>query len=92
MICYEHPLTERVRKFLRLEDLFLRVRHFIEAETRHDHHVALLTLFEIIEMADRGDIRSDLLNELERQRQTLMVLQNNEEISNEALSRTLRKR
>jgi len=35
-----------------------------------DHHATLLTLFEILEVASRADLKSDLLQELERQKQS----------------------
>ena len=67
VITYEYPLNERIRTLLRLEDLFERSRHFIARTDPHDHHMALLTLFEILEVSSRADLKSDLLQELERQ-------------------------
>ena len=59
MITYEYPLNERIRTLLRLEDLFERSRHFIARTDPLDHHVALLTLFEILEVAEprRPEVR-----------------------------------
>src|SRR5690606_8844509 len=68
VITYEYPLIERIRTLLRLEDLFERSRHFMALSDPLDHHVALLTLFEIMEVASRADLKSDLLQELERQK------------------------
>ena len=85
MITYEYPLNERVRTLLRLEDLFERSRHFITRSDSHDHHVALLTLFEILEVAGRADLKSDLIQELERQKQVLLSFRDNPDISLEAL-------
>jgi len=90
MITYEYPLNERIRTLLRLEDLFERSRHFIARTDPLDHHVALVTLFEILEVASRADLKSDLLQELERQKQVLGALRNNPEISEEALENVLR--
>ncbi|MDA8107831.1 MAG: cell division protein ZapD [Betaproteobacteria bacterium] len=90
MITYEYPLNERIRTLLRLEDLFERSRHFIARTDPLDHHVALLTLFEILEVAGRADLKSDLLQELERQKQVLMSFRNNPDISEDALSGVLR--
>ena len=90
MITYEYPLNERIRTLLRLEDLFERSRHFIARTDPLDHHVALLTLFEILEVSGRADLKSDLLQELERQKQVLLSFRNNPEISEEALSGVLR--
>ena len=90
MITYEYPLNERIRTLLRLEDLFERSRHFVARTEPHDHHMALLTLFEILEVASRADLKSDLLQELERQKQVLLSFRNNPDISEEALSGVLR--
>lgn len=89
MITYEYPLNERIRTLLRLEDLFERTQHFMRAEGAHEHHVALVGLFEILEVASRADLKVDLVQELERQRQTLMSFRNNPDISEEALSGAL---
>jgi cell division protein ZapD len=89
VIAYEYPLNERIRTMLRLEDLFDRSRHFIERVDPLDHHVALLTLFEILEVARRADLKSDLLQELERQRQVLLSFRDNPGISEDALASVL---
>ena len=47
--------------------------------------MALLTLFEILEVASRADLKSDLLQELERQKQVLVSYRNNPDISEDAL-------
>ena len=90
MITYEYPLNERIRTLLRLEDLFERSRHFIARPDPQDHHMALLTLFEIMEVASRADLKSDLLQELERQKQVLLSFRNNPEVAEEALRGVLR--
>jgi cell division protein ZapD len=46
-------------------------------------------MFEILEVAGRADLKMDLIQELERQRQTLLGFRNNPEISEEALSGAL---
>ena len=62
MITYEYPLNERIRTLLRLEDLFEKVAHFVRAEGSLEHHVALITLFEVLEVASRADLKVDLPN------------------------------
>jgi cell division protein ZapD len=90
VITYEYPLNERIRTLLRLEDLFERSRHFASRAEPHDHHMALLTLFEILEVSSRADLKSDLLQELERQKQVLLSFKNNPDIAEDALSSVLR--
>jgi cell division protein ZapD len=89
VINYEYPLNERIRTLLRLEDLFDKTAHFIGADGAQEHHVALVTLFEILDVASRADLKFDLVQELERQRQILLSFRNNPDISEEALSGAL---
>lgn len=89
MISYEYPLSERVRTLLRLEDLYERVDFFLGKNDAVEHHMALLSIFEILEVSSRADLKSDLLQELERQKQTLEALRDNPEISEEALDNVL---
>lgn len=89
MIGYEFPLNEKVRTLLRLEDLFARMAHFTERESSMDHHAALITLFEILEVACRADLKSELLQELERQKRALSSLHNNPAIFEDALDAIL---
>lgn len=89
MIRYEHPLNERIRTLMRLEDLFTRASYFASRDDAHDHHAALLSLFEITDVAARADLKTDLLQELERQKQVLGPLRNNPQIDQQALSTLL---
>jgi cell division protein ZapD len=89
VITYEQPFNERIRTLLRLEDLLQRGSHFRDSDDPLHHHVALLTLFETIEVAGRADLKVDLVQELERQRQILMSFRDNPDISENALSGAL---
>src|SRR5574337_1894382 len=88
VIRYEHPLNERIRTLLRLEDLFVRARFFASRDDPHEHHAALLSLFEITDVAARADLKADLLQELERQKQVLLPLKENAQIDQQRLSRS----
>lgn len=90
MITYEYPLHERIRTLLRLEDLFDRSLYFAARQEPVEHHVSLISLFEILEVAGRADLKSDLLQELERQRQLLESLRGNPVIAEDALAEFLR--
>ncbi len=89
MISYEFPLNEKVRTWLRLEDLFARMNYFMGGELDMEHHFALTTLFEIHEVASRPELKSELLQELERQKRSLAGLHNNPAISEQALDQVL---
>ena len=89
MICYEHPLNERIRTLLRLEDLFNKIDFFSNKNTATEHHALLTALFEILEITSRADIKSDLLQELERQKQMLEMLRKNPNVSETVLDEVL---
>jgi cell division protein ZapD len=89
LILYEYPFNERIRTLLRLEDLFERFTFFLTQDDPREHHVALITLFEIAEVAGRTDLKADLMKELERQRQTLAPFRGNPGIEQEALEAVL---
>ena len=89
LIRYEHPLNERVRTLMRLEDLFARAGYFAAQDAAQDHHGALLALFEITDVAARADLKTDLLQELERQKQMLSPLRQNPQIDHRALDELL---
>ena len=89
VIRYEHPLNERIRTMMRLEDLFARAHFFAARDAAPDHHAALLSLFEITDVAARADLKTDLLQELERQKQLLASLRGNAQIDHTALEALL---
>jgi cell division protein ZapD len=89
VIRYEHPLNERIRTLMRLEDLFARVGYFATRGEGPDHHAALLALFEITDVAARADLKADLVQELERQKQVLAPLRSNPQIDQEMLVKLL---
>lgn len=66
MICYEQPLHERVRTFLRLEFLFNAARHALEGEAHWDSRAVVARLLEVLSLLGRGDLRSEVIKELER--------------------------
>src|SRR5438067_11766980 len=89
VIRYEHPLNERIRTLMRLEDLYQRVQFFASHSAAPDHHAALLALFEITDVAGRADLKTDLLQELERQKQLLTPLRSNPAIEPRVLEALL---
>ena len=66
MVLYEYPFNESIRTMLRLEHLFDRLGALMARAPALDHHFALVTLFEILDVASRADLKSDLLKELEK--------------------------
>ncbi|MCW5656249.1 MAG: cell division protein ZapD [Burkholderiaceae bacterium] len=89
MILYEYPFQESVRTMLRLEQLFDRLGQMMVRDSAVDHHFALVTLFEIMDVASRADLKSDLLKELERHKQHLLSLRGNSQVAQEALDEVI---
>ncbi len=54
MILYEYPFNERIRTYLRLQHLFNRLGQLMVRTEALDHHFALTTLFEVMEVASRS--------------------------------------
>ncbi len=64
---YEQPLSERMRTFLRLEFLYQQTLYHSEAESDWGTRAAVSSLLEITSILTRGDVRSEVMKELERQ-------------------------
>jgi len=74
---YEFPLSERIRTWLRLEDLFDKALFFVRADDARSHHAALLGIFEIVDVTTRSEMKSELIQELDRQKASLEALRAN---------------
>ena len=85
MILYEYPFNESIRTMLRLEHLFDRLGQLIARDAAIDHHFALVTIFEIMDVASRADLKSDLLKDLEQKKQLYNSYRGNPSISSDAL-------
>lgn len=85
MVLYEYPFNEGIRTMLRLEHLLDRLGQLIERDTALDHHFALVTLFEIMDVSARADLKSDLLKELERHKAQLQSYRGNPHIAEAVL-------
>lgn len=65
-VTYEHPLNERVRTLLRLEFLFRQIKHFMSGTTVWDSRAVVANMMEILTVFGRGDLKTELIKELER--------------------------
>lgn len=89
MPSYDYPFNERIRTLLRVEDLFAKVLYNAEGDHEYQHHCALLTLLQILDVVDRAELKLDLLQELDRQKNALRLLIGNPAIVADALQSTL---
>lgn len=85
MILYEYPFNERIRTYLRLQQLFHRLSQLSQRDAAVDHHFALTTLFEIMEVGGRSELKSEVLKDLDRQKQQYAAYRGNPAISEKAL-------
>ena len=91
LVLYEYPFNESIRTMLRLEHLFDRLGQLAIRDSAVDHHYAIATLFEIMEVGSRADLKSDLLKDLERQKAQLNSYRGNPSISEKALDEVVAK-
>ena len=64
---YEQPVSERMRTFLRLEFLYHPMLRNSELDDDWATRATISTLLEILAILSRGDVRSEVLNELDHQ-------------------------
>lgn len=66
-VIYEQPLNERIRTLLRLEFLFEQANAHTYRHSAWDSRAAINTLFDIINVFSRADLKTEIMKELERQ-------------------------
>ena len=89
MILYEYPFNERIRTYLRLEHLIGRLAQLLPRDGALDHHYALVTIFEVMDVTSRADIKSDVLKDLDRQKAHFAAFRGNPAISEASLDAVL---
>ncbi|XPF93896.1 cell division protein ZapD [Colwellia sp. RE-S-Sl-9] len=72
-VLFEHPLNERIRNYLKLEQLFKHLNMSSSSNISSSHITYFNALFSIIDTLERNDIRGDLIKELEKLEQNLVV-------------------
>jgi cell division protein ZapD len=75
LVEYEQPLSERMRTFMRLEFLYQQLLYNCELEADWATRTAITTLLDIVAVLGRGDVRSDVHKELDRQVEALQRYQ-----------------
>ena len=90
MILYEYPFNERIRAYLRLEYLFDRLFYFGRGHDIREHQIAVSTLFDILDACERTDIKSSVLQDVERQRAALSALRDHPDVAQDTLDEMLR--
>lgn len=83
---YEHPLSERIRTFLRVEFLAAQGRFGLEGDSEWHSRLAVTTLAETLDLFGRGDLKTELIKELERLTSTFNALREKPGVDGERLS------
>ena len=68
MIKYEFPLNERIRKFMRVEEIFIKIDLLTTSKKNYTEFSLFERLFELMLTASRSDLKVDLIQEIERQK------------------------
>lgn len=72
-VIYEHPLNEKVRSWLRLETLLSQIFALQHIDSYTSGIAFFRAVSELIEVLDRGEVRSELIKELDKQHQRLVA-------------------
>ena len=86
---YEQPLNERMRTMLRLEYLYRQLAWHVRQESPWSSHSAVSSLLDIMSVLTRGDVRGEILKELERQLYVLDRFQQSPQVDEGRLSTVL---
>ena len=91
LIEYEHPLTERIRTFLRIELLNRQACFHADETSELGTRAALSSLLDILNLFTRGDVRMEVIKELELQRQILASFIREPDVDHDLLKGNLEK-
>jgi cell division protein ZapD len=86
---FEYPFNERVRTVLRLESLLDRIHLLAQQSDSRMHQIALNSLFDMLDITDRSDVKSAISQDLTRQRQTIASYADHPTASIQAIEKTL---
>ncbi len=89
-ILYEHPLNERIRSYLKLEQLFAQANDCLACGIKTSQGIFFNSLFAIIDTLERNDIRGDLIKDLEKLEQNLIVWSQSPKVDVTALEQNLK--
>ena len=65
---YEQPIDERIRKFLRLENIYMKINNHMDIDSKYDAYSTLLNISELFINLTRSEIKRDLISEIETQK------------------------
>ena len=65
MINYEFPLNEKIRRFLRIEEIFAKIDYQLKSRQRFSEYGLFILLFDLMTTASRSDLKVELLQTLD---------------------------
>lgn len=90
-VIYEHPLNEKIRTYLRIEHLMNQVQAHAALDNQAQQHAFFTTLFALLDIMERNDVRPDLMKDVERCEQALVNWSRHPSVSDDALQHMLQK-
>lgn len=86
-IIYEYPLLERVRTYLRLEHILQALQPSIPVD-QYNYTRYFSALFNIVELCERSDVRTDVQKDLERRKTQLKLWAQHPDVNLQQLQQT----
>lgn len=87
---YEFPLCEKVRNYLRLEQLFAQIHEAKSGQSENQNLYFLEVLFNIIDLVERLDLRTDFLRDIDAHEKKLVHWSVHPDIDATALEHALK--
>ena len=88
---YEFPLNEKVRTYLRLEQLFKQLKQAKDYQHEWQFINFFESLFTLLDLLERLDIRNDVLKDIESQEKNLVHWSQHPKIDSDALQAALQR-
>ena len=88
-IIYEQPLNERIRTFLRLEFIFHQIDNALSGESEQHVRQTISHLLDILSIFERGDLKLEIIKEVERLIATLSALEDSPGVDKQMLDTLL---
>ncbi|WP_100643101.1 cell division protein ZapD [Alteromonas facilis] len=86
---YEFPLNEKVRNYLRIEQLLQQCHLNAEIHNNTANTHFFEDLFTLLDLLERLDVRTDIIKDIDAQERNLVHWSQHPKINNEALQQTL---
>ena len=87
---FEFPLKEKVRNYLRIEQLMSQLKTGAQVQSTPIHMYFFEQLFTLLDLFDRLDLRTDMLKDLEAHEKSLVYWSQHPKINSAALEQTLK--